>query len=108
MRRTKMNQNEMNTQQEEMNTQQNENGKPEKKKVGGSTVAATVASIAVVRLFGLLGGLICFGGYWAVYGIAKSRLPVAARVILCLIVALAFIVLLLAFILLSSAIVSSN
>lgn len=105
--------------QEEMNTQQNENavyqdpigttnGKPEKKKAGGSTIAATIVSVVVVYLFGLIGGLICYGGYWAVFGIAKSKLPTAARVILCLIVALVFIVLLLAFILLSSALVSTT
>lgn len=99
-----------------MNTQQNAgavlqetaNGKPEKKKAGGSTIAATVISIVLVFLFGLVGGLICYAGYWAVFGIAKSKLPVAARVILCLLVALAFIVLLFAFILFSSTLAGSN
>jgi len=105
--------------QEEMNTQQNENGtyqdpletsngKPEKKKVGGSAIVATIVSVAVVRLFGILGGLICFGGYWAVYGIAKSKMPLAARIILCILVALVFVVLLFAFILFASALVSTN
>lgn len=107
-----MNQEEMNTQQNSDGTYQDplaaSNGKPGKKKASGSTVAATIVSVVVVYLFGLIGGLICYGGYWAVFGIAKSKLPVAARVILCLIVAILFIVLLLAFILLSSALVSTT
>lgn len=107
-----MNQEEINTQQTENGTYQDPletaNGKPEKKKVGGSTIAATIISVAVIRLFGILGGLICYGGYWAVYGIAKSKIPLAARIILCILVALVFVVLLFAFILFASTLTATN
>lgn len=107
-----MNQEEMNTQQTENVTYQDPletaNGKPEKKKVGGSTIAATIISVVLIRLFGILGGLICYGGYWAVYGIAKSKLPLAARIILCILVAFLFVVLLFAFIVFAATLSDAN
>lgn len=78
-------------------------GKPAKKKTGGVTIAATVVSVIVFFLFGAIGGLICYGGYWAVLGIAKSKLPTTAKVILGVVVGLAFLILLFAFILFASA-----
>lgn len=78
-----------------------QNGQPAKKKVGGSTIAATIVSVVVFILFGLIGGLICFGGYAAVNAIAKSKMPLAARIILSIIVGIFFLVLLIAFILFS-------
>ncbi len=77
---------------------------PAKKKSGGAAgVGSAIAAVVVWRLFGLIGGLICFGGFWAVYGIAKSKLPLAARIVLCIVVALAFIALLLGVIVLVAA-----
>lgn len=73
--------------------------KPAKKSKGGaSVVASSVAAVIVWRLFGLIGGLICYGGFWAVYGIAKSRLSVAAKIPLCILAALVFLALLFVFI----------
>lgn len=104
--------------QEEMNTQQNTNGnyqdpivtsegKPAKKKMGGSTIAATIVSVVVFFLFGIIGGLICYGGYWAVYAIAKSKMPLAAKIILGIIVGLVFVVLLFIFIVFAAALRAS-
>lgn len=99
--------------QEEQNVQQNgdyqdplqENGgKPAKKTGNASVIGSTIVSVIVWRVFGLLGGLICFGGFWAVCGIAKSKLPLAARIILCILTAIIFLVLLFVFILLSAAV----
>lgn len=80
-----------------------ENGKPAKKKMGGSTIAATIVSVVVFYFFGLLGGLICYGGYWLVYAIIRSKMPVAAKVILSVVVVLVFLVLLVLFILFAAA-----
>lgn len=79
-------------------------GQPVKKKTGGMTIAATAVSVIVFFLFGAIGGLICYGGYWAVLGIAKSKLPTAAKVILGVVVGLAFVILLFAFILFATAV----
>lgn len=96
--------------QEEWNTQQNANyedplaaadgGKPAKKSGGSaSVIGSTIVSVLVWRLFGLIGGLICYGGFWAVYAIAKTKLPLAARIVLCILVALGFVFLMLVYIL---------
>lgn len=89
-------QNNMNGYQDPLNTQ---NGAPAKKKVSGSTIVATVVAVAVFFLFGAVGGAICYGGYWAVRAIAKSRMPLVARIILSIVVGLVFLVLLIVFIL---------
>lgn len=89
-------QNNMNEYQDPLNTQ---NGAPAKKKMSGSTVAATVVAIALVFCFGVIGGAICYGGYWVVRAIAKSRMPLVARIILSIVVGLIFLVLLIVFIL---------
>lgn len=102
--------------QEELNNQQEyatenyqdpiaaQNGeKPAKKSGGAAGIGSTIAAVVVWRLFGLIGGLICFGGFWAVYGICKSKLPLAAKIILSIVVALAFVVLMLVYILVVAA-----
>ncbi|MBQ2801951.1 MAG: hypothetical protein IJF03_11275 [Lachnospiraceae bacterium] len=78
-----------------------QNGETPKKKMGKGDIAATIVSIALIKLFGIIGALICYGGYWAVRAIAKSRMPLAARIILGIVVALVFVVLLVLFILFS-------
>lgn len=103
------NQQEWNNQQEQTETYQDPiaastGGEPAKKKVSGSTIAATVVSVIVFYLFGIIGGLICYGGYWAVRAIAKSKMPLAARIILGILVGLIFFVLLIVFILFSAAV----
>ena len=76
---------------------ENQDGKEVKKKVSKSTIWAGVGSIVLVRFFGLLGALICYGGFCAVRAIVTNKkmfLPL--RVILGIVVALLFVVLLLA------------
>lgn len=70
-----------------------------KKKLGGIDIAATIISAALFFLFGILGALICYIGYWVVRSIAKSNLPLVARIILGTVVALIFVGLLIAFLL---------
>ncbi len=100
--------------QEELNNQQNQTGnyqdpianaegKPAKKKTTGTTIAATVVSVIVFILFGAIGGLICYGGYWAVLAIAKSKMPTGAKVVLATLVGLAFLILLFVFILFAAS-----
>lgn len=81
-----------------------QSGQPPKKKASGSTVAATVVSVIVFFMFGIFGGLICFGGYWAVKSIATSRMPLAVRIVLSVIVGIIALALLIAFILFSATI----
>lgn len=76
----------------------------QKKKMNGADVTATVVSVVLIFLFGVLGALICYGGYWLVRTIAKSKMPLAARIILGTIVAIVFIALLVGFILFSAGI----
>lgn len=99
---------EFETQQPQDNTYQDPiastEGKPEKKK--GSTAAnvtATVVSVVVFYLFGLVGGLICYGGYWAVRAVIMSKMSVAAKVILSIILVFVFLALMVAFILFVAA-----
>lgn len=101
--------------QEDLNVQQSETdqksleengGKPAKKQGTASMIASTAVSVIVWRLFGLVGALICFGGFWAVCAIAKSRLPIAARIILCILTAVGFLVLLFVVILASAMILN--
>ena len=78
---------------------------PVKKKIGGSTIAATIISIVLIRLFGLIGGLICYGGYWAIYAVAKkTKLPLAAKIIISILLGIVFLVLLFMFIIFSAVI----
>lgn len=72
--------------------------KPEKKKMGGSDWVATIVTIVLVRLVGVVGALICFGGYWAVRAIVKSKMSTGMKVLLGVLVGLAFIVLFVVFI----------
>ncbi len=76
--------------------------KPAKKSGGAAAVVSMVAAIVVVRLFGVLGGLICFAGFWAVYAVAKSKLPLAARIVLCVFLTLVFLALMVVFILVAA------
>lgn len=78
-----------------------QNGETAKKKMSGGDIAATVISIVLIKFFGIIGALICYGGYWAVRGIAKSKMPLAARIILGIVVGLVFLGLLILFILFS-------
>lgn len=81
----------------------NQNGGTAKKKMGKADIAATIVAFLLVKLFGFLGALICYGGYWAVRGIAKSRMPLVVRIILGIVVAVVFVVLLIFLILLASS-----
>lgn len=82
---------------------QTSNPQADAKKFGGSDIAATIVSVVLVLLFGLLGALICYGGYWAVRAVIKSKMSVAAKVILSIILIIAFIVLMVVFIFASAA-----
>lgn len=75
-------------------------GQPEKKKGGtGSLIGSTVAAVLVWRLFGLVGGLICYGGFWGVRAVIKSKLPVAAKVVLSILLILGLVILMFVYIL---------
>ncbi len=74
------------------------NPQADAKKFGGTDIAATIVSIVLVLLFGLVGALICYGGYWLVRAVIKSKMPVAAKVILSIVLIIVFIVLLIVFI----------
>lgn len=79
-------------------------GKPAKKnKSTGSVIGSTIVAVVIGYLFGAVGGLICYGGFWAVYAIAKTKLPVPARVVLCVLTALVFLFLLFLLIILVAA-----
>lgn len=80
-------------------------GKPADKKVGGSTIAATIVAVLLFKLFGIIGALICYGGYWAIYAVAtKTKLPLAAKIIIGILLGIVFLVLLFLFIILSGVI----
>ncbi len=93
--------------QEEQNNMQNENyqdplatadnGEPAKKSKGsgGALIGSTIGMFVLMRLFGLFGALICYAGFWAVYAIARTKLSLPLRIILCILTAAVFIVLLL-------------
>ena len=85
-----------------------QNGKQAKKKVSGSTICSTVIAAIVFFMFGAVGGAICYGGYWAVLAIAKSRMPLMVRIVLGSIVGLIFLALLIAFILFAISIQSNR
>ena len=80
--------------------------KPEKKQSTGAVIASTAGTVLLYKLFGIIGAAICFGGFWGIMAIAKSKLPTAAKVILGVLVGIACIVLLGLFILLSAALTS--
>ena len=101
--------------QKEWNSQQNNTTGNERASIDGTSgkkmdektsrniaTGLTVAAAASVLLFGIVGGMICFAGCWAVYAIWKSRLPLAAKIILGIVVGLAFLVLLFVFILVAA------
>ncbi len=81
--------------------------KPDKKKMGGSDWIATIVSMLLVWLVGPVGALICFGGYWAVRSIVKSKMTTGLKVFLGVIVGLAFFVLLVVFVFFSAYISAS-
>ena len=97
---------EFNTQQSQDNTYQDPiastEGKP-KKKSTAADVVATVVAVGVFYLFGLVGGLICYGGYWAVRAVIKSKMSVAAKLILSVVLVFVFLALMVAFILFVAA-----
>lgn len=66
----------------------------------------TIAAAASVLLFGIVGGMICLAGGWAVYAICKSRLPLAAKIILGIAAGLAALAFLVMFVLMSAVAVS--
>lgn len=86
---------EFETQQPQDNTYQDPiastEGKPKKKASSAADVAATAVSAGVFFLFGVLGGLICYGGYWSVRAVIKSKMPVAAKVILSVVLVFVFL-----------------
>ncbi|MDE6313755.1 MAG: hypothetical protein K2M46_09100 [Lachnospiraceae bacterium] len=72
-----------------------QNGTPAKKKVSKATISASIVCLVLVRVLGLLGALICYGGFWAVMAVATNRkMPLAVRIILSIILTLVFIVIL--------------
>lgn len=73
-----------------------QNGTQAKKKVSKATVGASIVCLLLVRVFGLLGALICYGGFFAVQAVATNRrMPLAVRIILSVVLALVFIAILL-------------
>ena len=76
--------------------------KPEKKQSTAASIGSVVGTVVMWRLFGLIGGLICIGGFAVVSAIIKSKMSTAVKVILSVITVLGFLVLLFVFILLSA------
>ncbi len=81
--------------------------KPEKKQSTVMSIISIVVSVVVFKLFGLLGGVICFGGFAVVMAIMKSKMSTTAKVILSVVTIVGFVLLLFAFILFSAAVLSS-
>lgn len=82
-----------------------DDGQPAKKKGGtGSAIGSTVAAVLVWRLFGLVGALICFGGFWAVRAVIKSKMSVALKVILSVLIVLGCLILMFVYILAVAAV----
>jgi len=77
---------------------------PVKKQSTAASVLSGVGAVVMWRLFGLLGGLICIGGFAVVSAIIKSKMSTAAKVILSVVTVLGFLVLLFVFILFSAAV----
>lgn len=73
---------------------------PQKKKISkGETIVSVIISVVVWRLFGLIGAAICYGGYAAVRAITRStKLQTGAKIALGVLVGLAFVVLLVVYI----------
>ena len=88
------------------NAEQMPQQKPEKKQGKAAGILSIVGTVVMYRLFGLVGGLICLGGFAAVTAIIKSKLPTAAKVVLSVLTVVGFVVLLFAFIMLSAAIMA--
>ena len=70
----------------------------------GSAIGSTVAAVLVWQLFGLAGALICFGGFWAVRAVIKSRMSTALKVILSVLIVLGGLLLMFLYILAVAAI----
>lgn len=77
--------------------------KPEKKKGKAAGIWSIIGTVVMYQLFGLIGGLICLGGFAVVTAIIKSKLPTGAKVVLSVLTIVGFAVLLFAFILFSAA-----
>lgn len=78
--------------------------KPQKKQSTAASILTGVGTVVMWRLFGLIGGLICIGGYAVVAAIIKSKMSTVAKVILSVVTVLGFLVLLFVFILFSAAV----
>lgn len=87
--------------QEQNNSQDK---KASMKKAINSDIIASVVSIAIIFIFGVAGGLICYGGYWVVMLIVKSNKPAAAKVVLSVLAVLVCLALLYGVIVLSAAV----
>lgn len=82
---------------------------PQKKKIStGETIAATVGTVVLFKLFGLIGAAICFGGYAAIRAITKSaKLSTGAKVGLSILLGFVFVGLLVGYLVLSVLLVAS-
>lgn len=84
-----------------------DDGQPAKKKGDtGSVIASTVAAVVIWRLFGILGALICYGGFWAVRAVIKSKMSTALKVILSVLIVLGFLILLFLYILVTASLMA--
>ncbi|MDE6016627.1 MAG: hypothetical protein K2H41_13220 [Acetatifactor sp.] len=85
-----------------------DNGQPAKKKGDtGYAIGSTVAAVALWRLFGILGALICYGGFWAVRAIIKSKMSTALKVLLSVLIVLGCLVLLVLYILVAASLTAA-
>lgn len=83
-------------------------GQPAKKKGDtGYAIGSTVAAVVLWRLFGILGALICYGGFWAVRAIIKSKMSTALKVILSVLIVLGCLVLLVLYILVAASLTAA-
>ena len=85
-----------------------DNGQPAKKKGDtGYAIGSTVAAVALWKLLGLIGALICYGGFWAVRAIIKSKMSTALKVILSVLIVLGCLVLLVLYILVAASLTAA-
>jgi len=80
--------------------------KPDKKKGKGAGLLSVVGSVILFRLFGVIGGAICIGGFAVVTAIIKSKMPTVAKVLLSIVTIIGFLVLLFVFIMFSAAVIA--
>lgn len=84
-----------------------DNGQPAKKGKGTSAgIISTVVAVVLIRYVGIFAALVAYAGFWAVYAIAKSKLPLAVRILLCILTTLVFIVLFVVVIIIIASLVS--